>query len=598
MKIITFRRNSIAFRLTVIFIAAAFAQCAVMFAMLVKGGVISKTRENTYTYFSSQVESRKANLESQMKNVWTNFGDYPKQITQQFDIYRNRELSKEDQEQAALKASAPYLLEVLNTTKTTGVFLILDDEKENPNQHSAIYIRNTDVDKAGPGNFTLTLMSGPIDIAREYEFSTNENWSWNLQLNDENNAFYEKAYQNVGLNEDRELLCYWSPPFTLTNDNEKILTYSIPMTDAKGEPIGVFGIEISVNHLYKFLPKNDLSSDSTLGYIIGMRTEENGPVFPVVARGAVQEKLLHLAEPLALSEENKELDICEIENVNSSEKIYSSIKKMGIYYNNTPFSNEEWYLIGLMQGSELLKFVDNIFRVTFFSMLITVLFGIIIAVFSSRHFSRPIARLANEVRNLSQKEPNKERLTNTGLAEIDELAEAIMITQKKMSELNEKLKHERDRDPLTDIRNRHAFNFEIEHYNRHKDSYEIIGMGIFDLNGLKYVNDNFGHEEGDNYLCETASAISRSFGECPVFRIGGDEFAIIFVNITREALEHKYSMLCSIIEEKNKNKSFKGGVAFGYAFFQPDEDSGLEQVLKRADRCMYERKKIMKNLNA
>ena len=598
MKIFAFKHNSIAFRLAVIFIVAVFVQCAVMFFLLVKGGAIRKIQENSYTYFSSQVASRKENLESQMENVWTNFGDYPEQISQLFDLYREQELPEEEKNQAALRAAAPYLLNILNTTKTTGVFLILDSVTEDENQHPAVYIRNTDVDKAGSDNFTLTLRAGPMEIVQDNEFTTNENWSWNLQLNEENNDFFEKAYQNAGLNEDEKLLSYWSPPFTLTGDSDKVLAYSMPLSDSRGEPIGVFGVEISVNQLYKFLPKNDLSAVSSLGYVLGLRVEENGPIFPMAVRGAVQERLLNFEQPLSFTEVNSDLGIYEIENVNSTGKIYGSIKKMGMYYNNTPFSNEQWYLIGLAESTELLKFADNVFSIMIFSLVVTIIFGIIVAIVSSRLFSKPVTRLANEVRNLSQNESPREKLTRTGLAEIDELSESIMITQKKMSELNIKLKYERDRDPLTGMKNRHAFDREKGYYFENRDKYKMIGMGIFDLNGLKYVNDNFGHKEGDNYLCEIASSICWVFKECPVFRIGGDEFAIIIADISGKELEHSYSELCGLLERSKRKKPYEGAVAFGFSYFAPDKDCSLEQAQIRADKHMYDRKKLMKELGS
>lgn len=598
MKIVAFRHNSIAFRLAVIFVVAVFVQCTVMFFLLVKGGAIREIQENSYTYFSSQVESRKVYLESQMKNVWTNFGDYSEHISQMLALYQEQELPEDEKNQAALRAAAPYLLDILNTTKTTGVFLILDSAMENKDQHPAIYIRNADVDKAGSDNFTLNLLAGPMDVARDNGITTNENWSWDLQLSEENNDFYEKAYQNAGLNENEKLLSYWSPPFTLAGDNEKVLAYSVPLVDSKGEPIGVFGVEISVNHLYRFLPNSDLSAVSSLGYILGLRVEEGGPVIPMAARGAIQERLLNFDQPLDFVEINKNLGIYEIENVNSSGAVYASIKRMGMYYNNTPFSNEQWYLIGLAESSELLKFADNVFSIMIFSLVITIIFGIIVAIIASRLFSIPVIRLAEEVRNLSQKDLPKDRLTRTGLAEIDELSESIMITQQKMSELNTKLKFERDRDPLTGMKNRHAFDREKEEYFQNKEKYKMIGMGVFDLNGLKYVNDNLGHKEGDIYLCEIANSICWVFKTCSVFRIGGDEFAIIIADISSEELERSYSELCSLLKRSKRKKSFEGSVAFGYAYFDPDKDCNLEQVQIRADKHMYERKKLMKELGS
>lgn len=594
MKKATRRYNSIAFKLAVIFIIAVLTQGLVMAAFLVGGGVLSETKINAYNHFSTQVSNRKSGLENEIKDVWTNFEGYTEKISRNSTVYRDTTPEDQQTSEAILSDVAPILIDALRATRTTGVFLILDDNEGTDDSHSALYIRNMDPDKMGTDNFSFTMMVGDLDIARQFKISTNENWTFDLKLNEGNKGFYEKPYSNMAVAADKKLLGYWSPPFKLSENDEEIITYSLPISDQNGDPIGVFGIEISVNHLYKFLPKGDLEGKTSFGYIIGMRTSKDGGIYPIVSRGALQGRMLNLEEPLALNIKNEKFTVCEITNSNSNDAMYSCIKKMGLYYNNTPYFNEEWYLIGLIEKSSLLAFPIKMRNILLISLSVTVIIGIIAAVLASRNFSRPIVELAEKVKNLSETYPDS--LENIGLKEIDELSHAIVSVQRKMFNLNDELKYERDRDPLTGIRNRNAFNRSVEYYNREISRFEKIAMGIFDLNGLKYINDNFGHGSGDEYLCEAVKAICENFKDCPVFRIGGDEFAVIITNLGREEIEQRKEKLSKPKLQVEGVDTSKIGIAFGYAFYEAGADINLEHVLMRADENMYINKKTMKGL--
>ena len=60
-----------------------------------------------------------------------------------------------------------------------------------------------------------------------------------------------------------------------------------------------------------------------------------------------------------------------------------------------------------------------------------------------------------------------------------------------------------------------------------------IAIIMCDLNGLKRINDTKGHEAGDRYLCDAAEGMMSCFGEKQVYRVGGDEFIIVLLDILR-----------------------------------------------------------------
>ncbi len=146
-------------------------------------------------------------------------------------------------------------------------------------------------------------------------------------------------------------------------------------------------------------------------------------------------------------------------------------------------------------------------------------------------------------------------------------------------------------DILTSLFNRNAFERDLEGFKNSNDSDKIIIT--FDLNNLKYFNDNIGHQTGDNYLrffAEVAQGILGEYGSC--YRIGGDEFSAILYNIPFELVEKN----SYIIQEKVKTFDDSGiaGVAVGYAHYDKKEYPNIMDYLHHLDECMFENKTIIK----
>ncbi|MBO5088008.1 MAG: GGDEF domain-containing protein [Lachnospiraceae bacterium] len=156
------------------------------------------------------------------------------------------------------------------------------------------------------------------------------------------------------------------------------------------------------------------------------------------------------------------------------------------------------------------------------------------------------------------------------------------------------------RDGLTRIGNRTAFEERLVELEKVKSELDAIGIIMFDVNDLKFVNDNFGHRVGDSMLMESAALIEDAFmdqqGDC--FRIGGDEFVVVLSgdNVVKRyeaGIEHfKESMKQFNLK---KDKEFRISIAHGFATYnQTDENKPLMTVYQQADMLMYEDKKRIK----
>ena len=120
-----------------------------------------------------------------------------------------------------------------------------------------------------------------------------------------------------------------------------------------------------------------------------------------------------------------------------------------------------------------------------------------------------------------------------------------------------------------------------------------------DLNNLKIVNDNYGHDSGDAYIISCCKTICDIFKHSPVYRIGGDEFVAIlqnddYNNINR--LRQIIDDICKTEILKDCSLPEKKSFAAGFAVFDSTTDKTFCDVMKRADTEMYENKKMLKSL--
>ena len=152
---------------------------------------------------------------------------------------------------------------------------------------------------------------------------------------------------------------------------------------------------------------------------------------------------------------------------------------------------------------------------------------------------------------------------------------------------------EANTDALTGVRNKHAFidyEAELKHKVEENQIREFAVM-VFDVNNLKQVNDVCGHHAGDRLIQESSSIICNYFKRSPVFRIGGDEFAVVSTGYDYEHLDEKLGQ----IAEMNERHSSEGGIviAAGVARYQAGDT--ISAVFERADADMYENKRLLKS---
>ena len=147
-------------------------------------------------------------------------------------------------------------------------------------------------------------------------------------------------------------------------------------------------------------------------------------------------------------------------------------------------------------------------------------------------------------------------------------------------------------DALTGVRNRHAFLDAMEKLDKSISAGEDIefALVVLDVNDLKKVNDTQGHQAGDQYLRDACKIICDTFKRSPVFRIGGDEFAVIAQGDDYKSIDE----LTGIIADHNREAIAGGGIIVACGMSRFDNDESARTVATRADQLMYENKSSLK----
>jgi diguanylate cyclase (GGDEF)-like protein len=157
----------------------------------------------------------------------------------------------------------------------------------------------------------------------------------------------------------------------------------------------------------------------------------------------------------------------------------------------------------------------------------------------------------------------------------------------------EQLDHLAHQDSLIDLPNRRGFIRELERLIARVSRYDARGAMLFvDVDGLKVINDSFGHRAGDEALIQVAGLLASGVRKSDmVARIGGDEFGILLENATEESAQETASRLYDLIagcELVHDGDELPLSVAIGAAFIEASDTP--DTVMARADEEMYRRK--------
>ena len=371
----------------------------------------------------------------------------------------------------------------------------------------------------------------------------------------------------------------WLPPYITDNLDVKVISYNVPIF-YRGSFVGVVGIEIDYSTMaeqvesirlfsngYAFL--ND--KDGNLFYHpyidVSKLTEETTPKTP---EGIVSDKTF-----ISYTYEGVQ-----------KEAVWLSLSN-GMRLNVTaPVEETE----GNWQN-----LIINIIVSGLGVLIVAGLFALIY----TQQISKPLKRLTEAAERVDSGNYDFE-LAYEGNDELGILTKTFKRLAGHVKDNIASLNEQIFVDALTNVKNKGAFSRYLEDLQNDADSgKEQLNflLGVFDCDDLKSINDKYGHDKGDIYLETASRTICSIFKQSPVFRIGGDEFSVILRGADyekRELLIKQFDDACERINSTSSNEWEHVHISSGFAEYDSTRDGEISDVVRRADKIMYENKRQRK----
>lgn len=147
-----------------------------------------------------------------------------------------------------------------------------------------------------------------------------------------------------------------------------------------------------------------------------------------------------------------------------------------------------------------------------------------------------------------------------------------------------------NQDALTGLPNRRAAQQTLTHWLEQDTPFALC---LIDLDGLKQVNDVQGHNQGDQYILTVSGLLQHACrkDEDALFRFGGDEFILLFHNMTRDSARQRLESISEALAQTEGNMPM--AFSYGIALRQPNDT--LDTIIQRADSQMYDMKHAHKS---
>jgi len=168
-----------------------------------------------------------------------------------------------------------------------------------------------------------------------------------------------------------------------------------------------------------------------------------------------------------------------------------------------------------------------------------------------------------------------------------------------LTKMNTQLENQSKTDELTNLLNRRGFiDKSTLMLDQSKELKQDCKLMFLDLDGLKIINDTYGHQHGDEAIIGFANILSHVFRQNDaISRFGGDEFVILATNISDELMKKKIKMIQYQINLFNKENIYEWllSASMGFVSMDHNKDQSLSTLLSQADQILYEQKRLKKN---
>lgn len=701
-------------------------QFSVFLGTLFASGEFSYIKRYAYDSITEKTENRKNYVENILANKMPLVYEAEKDVnkitskvlndnsTDLSAIQQDKNISKQ-----ILHDSTDILTSLMKRCPVNDAYIVLDTG--DTEALATVYIRDVNVTTTSAAdNKNLFLEAGSSDISKEFGIMLDSAWTSHLQpTGDENGdfGFYYKTFNTAKSSGRTSVsnLGYWSGFSSISPTGRKSLRYTLPLISSDGTVYGVIGIGLMEKTIQSYIPGNDLPTDNSC-YILAVDRDGDDIYRPELHSGALYQRLVD--SKTVISHKNSVGKNVYDFNADSdvSSPTVGAIKNINIYNADSPYRENQWAIVSISGKAEALNIYSTLVRMFVIAFALSAVITILCTLILNRHVTRPVTRISKTL------EENKNsddiiKFTSSGIAEIDQLTDAIQQLQinvkeqssrvskiismsvvgigafmydtdkqtvfisesmlltlscdkmpakdttisyeqfmSLMADIDErnctnitgffktacdesteeittrqypivtdtgeqkwfrlslrrdgtnilglvqdvtqsvlemkKIKYERDYDVTTGLLNRRAYYNKIEKLFRDPDKLKTAAFIMLDIDNLKYVNDTYGHDFGDDYITATANVLKNfQFSGGVVARMSGDEFNVFLYGfdsrdeirkVIRDVRERLEKSFCILNDGTHYKLRASGGVSW-----YPDDSMSYEMLIRFADFAMY-----------
>lgn len=375
----------------------------------------------------------------------------------------------------------------------------------------------------------------------------------------------------------------WLPPYFTENLDVRVISYNVPIY-YRGEFIGVIGIEIDYTTMAE--------------QVASIRLYSNGYAFLTDADGKL---IYHPRIDLASLDAKDWPKIPEglLSDSTFTEYTYDGVVKESVWLR---LSNGMRLYVSVPK-EEIRGDWKQLVNLLVIAAIAVILLSAVLTQLFTRSITKPLQQLTEAAKKADEGSYDF-TLDYNGKDEVGMLTGTFRRMADHMKEHISDLNRRAYVDSLTSVRNKGAFSNYLDDMQKKLDEgaeSPDFAIGVFDCDDLKMVNDRYGHDKGDAYLKAASQLICRVFQHSPVFRIGGDEFAVILRNDDfhyRNELLAAFEKASQEIAESSENPWEQVHVAIGLADYDPAQDHSVIDTMRRADKAMYINKRKGKQQQA
>lgn len=442
---------------------------------------------------------------------------------------------------------------------------------ENTSGMTAVYVCLKPDFSTSMDGFCLVRGEGGAELEESRAIRVAED----IEAEEGQNEWYQKVVQ--------EDLSVWTVPHQSIADGKEVISYVVPM-HKDGSVVGVIGMDVEMQVLkdyvdsvkiydtgYAFLGDKEKNIYYHRDYPDGLR---GGEVYGNLRQ--IMRLLSEGEEGVCLydyrwGEEQKKLSFCTLRN--------------------------GMLLIVTAPEKEICAVQNRMTVQSLVVLVLVIVISVLLTVQVTRRITAPLKELTRAAERVAGGDLSVSIECSTR-DEVGVLAKSFEQTVKSLKQHMDYINKLAYTDAMTGTMNKMAYKEAVISIEKQmEEGTAEFAVVVMDINNLKKINDNFGHEFGDMLIRDSVSIIQSTFKESTIYRIGGDEFVTILKNDDVGKKAEYLSVFNDEITRFNRNNTKyeqKVQIAIGIAVYIFGEDKSFQTVFRRADSVMYENKMALK----